>query len=115
MPTFDIDDVTQNTLKEELSTQLDLGSQETQISVDEAFFKKFTGDGFAEKYINTDENANITYSATRPYLLEDGSVRLQKTFFLPLVMNLPILEFLEQLLMLYQKMFIVKPLILIQK
>ena len=38
MPTFDIDDATQDTLKEELTTQLDLNSQETQISVDEAFF-----------------------------------------------------------------------------
>ena len=84
MPTFDIDDATQDALKEELNTQLDLNSQETQISVDETFFKKFTGAGFTEKYINTDENANITYSQIRPHLLEDGSVRLQKTFYFTL-------------------------------
>ena len=80
MPTFGIDEATQEDLKEKLTGRLGLDSRETQISVDEAFYKKFTGAGFAEKYINVDGAAGVGYPGTRPLLLEDGSIRLQKTF-----------------------------------
>ena len=81
LPTFGIDEATQKSLKAELSSKLGLDSQETEISVDEAFLKKYTGAGFAEKYININEDARLTYSQTYPELLDDGKVQLNKSFY----------------------------------
>ena len=81
-PSFVIDEETQAQLKEELSSKLGLESQETQISVDEAFLKRYTGKGFAEKYVNTNDDAQLSYTSTYPQLQEeDGKVKLQKDFF----------------------------------